>query len=1012
MNRIVNRPRFACLISWLVTCYLLTVAHCSRGNDFTIPYLRGEISLDGVLSEAVWDAVPWRSNFLILGTDDAPAAATRFKVFHNQHELFIGIECQEPSMETLVDTPVYTHNSSMIWMHDSVEINLVPDENLLNLYKFMINSQGISCALWGEDDNTDRGIYVFMQPYSNHLRVHTSRHADKWIVELALPLGAINFAPDATAQWRFNIGRNRYAVKPAELSASSRLSELKKHVQVRDFQKVELEAFSPAVYQWEFTNLATALQRQASGALDCQFAVDVINRSSEFRICQGRVSLLDDKQAKVVSDEWEFDVTDTAFSRQQRSFVLPVEGEFQLDFELYSSLGHLLKKVRKPVELRYQPLKIKVRKPVYRNNIYATMPDKSIELEILLEESIGTALTVTVEGGTLREKAEIAVSQAKNTVRFDASNWPDGTYAIRVVGADARVPLRSELTIRKLPYQPGEIWLDAEGVVHYDGKPRLPIGWYSTFPPNSLYDTSVNMAHFKNFESFKKTVESQEKKGAVIMYTPYQEFHPVNYNNWRWKIFRDPQDRRAGLTPAQKEKLQAFLPEASKLRGIMGWYLADEPEARDNNPGWFIEAVELMKELDPYHPTFMLNYGSEGMRKFSKGCDILMPDCYPQYFEDGSTGKPRWCTSQWMQTIKSLGLPGWLMVQISPWPDFSPDRKLKGVPPSLDDIRSQFYQALLHDAKGITMYAYYDSARFEVARLGSDAVTREIRILEPLLLRNSIPGAVSFESTPEDRFFQVGMKKHQGLIGIIAVNTSMETRKIRFRLNEKIGDKLFVAGENRLVALSGKEFSDEFAAGETHIYLNDEALAAKVESLPKVRADIAAAVAARKKPGNIIGTGELFAGDYQNIGKGIFPEGMVRMSASSEKTTYPTRNTGTLYYLLDGLVDPPQAYYSWLPKKDEAAPWLEILLAQEEEVSEVRLYSGYDPADHSFLLQAASVLLPQEDGTFTELNASEQLQDGCMTLRFPKTRLKRLRIRVDRWQAQRNGYLLTEVELY
>ena len=1001
-----------CLLSCLIVCFLLVFSHRSAAVDFTIPYLRGEIALDGVLSEAVWEGVPWRSDFRILGTDDAATAATRFKVFHNQHELFIGIECDEPSMTSLVDKPVYSQDSSMIWMHDSLEINLVPDENLLNLYKFIVNSQGISCGLWGEDDNTDRANYVFTQPYSNHLRAHTSRHADKWVVELALPFGAINFSPSASRFWRFNIGRNRYAVKPAELSASSRLSKLKSHIQVRDFQSVEMESFSPAAYQWEFANLSTALQHQASGAMNCQFAVDIINHSGEFRICRGRVSLLDNTSSRVVSDEWEFDIKDTSFSRQQRSFGLPVQGEFQLDFALYSSLGYLLKTVRKPVELRYQPLKIKVLKPAYRNNLYATMPDKSIELEILLEEFIGTPLTVTTAGGELLEKVEIAVSQAKNRVRFDAAKWSEGAYTVRITGSDAEVPLHSELTIRKLPYQPGEVWLDAEGILHYDGKPRLPIGWYLQAPPNPLYDTAVNMAHFKDFESFRKTVERQEKNGSIAIYTPYQEFHPVNYNNWRWEIFRDPQDRRAGVTAAQKEKMQAFLPAAAKLSGIMGWYLADEPEARDHNPGWYVEMVEMMQYLDPYHPTFMLNYGTEGMHKFARGCDILMPDCYPQYFEDGSTGKPRWCTSQWMQAIKPLDRPGWLMLQISPWPAFSPDRKLKGVPPSLDDIRSQFYQALLHDAKGITMYAYYDSSRFETARMGSDAVTREIRILESLLMHNSIPGAVTYQSDPEDRFFQVGMKKHQGLIGIIAVNTSSETRNLRFHLNEKIGGKLFVAGEKRSVSLSGKEFTDVFAGGETHVFLNDEALASRVESLRAVRGQIQAAIAARKKNGNIIGTGELFAGDYQNFGKGIFPENMVRLASSSERTTYPTKDTGTLYYLLDGLTDPPQPYYSWLPKKDDTAPWLELVLPSKQEVSEVRLYAGYDPQDHSFLLQAASILLPQEDGTFTTLSATEKLQDGCMTLRFPKTRLKRLRIRIDRWQALRNGYLLTEVELY
>ncbi|MFA6929966.1 MAG: sugar-binding protein [Lentisphaeria bacterium] len=981
-------------------------------DDFAIRCIREQPVLDGDLSDTVWQRLSWREGFMIPGSEQLATAATRFKVYHNNHELYIGIECEEPEMAKIVDTPIYSSGSSHIWMHDSIEVNILPQENLLNLYKFIINSRGVTCALWGEDDNTDRANYAFNQPYANHLRCEVKRYADKWVLEMALPFGAMNFPPEVNSQWRFNIGRNRYTVKPAELSASSRLSKPKNHMQIRDFQKVELQGFVPSPYQWEFANFETGTQRQESGMLQCRFGLDVINRSGEFRICRGRVSVLNQASETIGRDEWEFDLSDAAFSRQQRLFDLSQQGEFWLDFELISSQGYLLKKMRQLVELRYQPLQVKVLRPAYRNNIYATMPDKTIELELQLKEFIGIPLVITAEGEGIQEKLAIAVSQAKNQIIFKTDAWPNGRYQISIVGQTDTQQLRQVIHIRKLPYQRGEVWLDGEGVVHYDGKPRLPIGWYLNSPHNLLYDTAVNRTHFRDFDSFRNVVANQEEAGRIIIYNPYQEFHPVKYNNWRWEIFRDPEDRRGGVTAAQKQKMKEFLPEASKLAGIMGWYLADEPEGRDHNPGWYVEMVELMQELDPYHPTFMLNWGIDGMRKFYSGCDILMPDCYPQFFHDGSTGKPLWCSSEWMQALKQFGRPGWLMIQISPWPDFSADRQRKGVPPSFDDIRSQFYQALIHDAKGITMYAYFDASRFESARLGSDAVLREIRILEPLLRRNSIPGAIQYQSKPDERFFQVAMKKNDGLTAIIAVNTCRETRKLRFQLAEDIGTKLYVAGENRKVTLQGKVFTDEFAPAETHVYLNDAALAARVPAPEAARQEIQAAIAARKKPGNRIGTGELFAGDYQDFGNGKFSQDMVRLSASTETTTYPTKNTGTLYYLLDGLTDPTQPYYSWQPKKDDGVPWLDITLPEEMEVKEMKLYSGYDAGDRRPLLQAASILLLQEDGSYSVLASNDQLQDLSMSLSFTPIKTKQLRIRIDRWQPELKGYLLTEVELY
>ena len=993
--------------------FLIVFRPCWGATAFTIPYFPEKITVDGELSEAVWQKLSWHDNFLLLGTDERASADTRFKVFHNQQELFLAVECDEPLIKSLVDSPQYSANSPMIWMHDSLEVNLLPEENLQNLYKFIINSKGISCSLWGEDDNTDRAYYVFNKPYANYLKAKTIVKKDKWILELSLPFGALNVDLNAK-NWRFNIGRNRYAGKKAELSASSRLTALKNHLQVRDFQKVEVESFQPLPYQWEIANLLCFLQKLETGQLQSKFTADVINRSEDFRICRGRVSLSNIAQQELVFKEWEFDVVDKAFSSQETYFDLPEQGEFLLDFELYSSLGNLLKAVRKPVELIYQPLKIKMLKPSYRNNIYASMPDKNIELEILLEEEfVGSDLTLEISGNDIHKKIEIRTAQRISKANFDASDWPEDTYTIKISGEGKAGKLNNQIRLRKLPYQKGEVWLDKDGIVHYDGKPRLPVGWYQQLPPNSLYDTSVHRTHYRDLEEFKKAVAKQEKAGNIIMYEAYQEFNLKNYNNWKWEVFRDPEDRRAALTEAQKEKLRDFLPEAAKISGILGWYLADEPEGRDNNPAWYIELVEYMQELDPYHPTFMLNYGIEGMRQFSKGCDILMPDCYPQYFEDGSTGKPRWSTSQWMQALNDLGKPGWLMLQVSPWPEFSTDKKLKGIPPNLDDLRSQFYQALLHNAKGITLYAYFDGCRFEVGRMGTDAVTREVRTLESLLITNTIAGAVSYISEPEDRYFQVGLKKNNDAACVVAVNTSLEKRTLRFRLKQALGNRLFVAGEERFVEVKNNEFSDVFAPGETHVYLTEQSLAAAVESIQKTKDDIAAAVAARKKPGNIIGGGEFFAGDYLDFGKGIFPEKMVRMSASSETIAYPTRNTGTLYYLLDGLIDPQNPYYSWRPlRSDVNKPWIELKLSEEHEVSEMHLYSGYQPETREYLLQKASVFSIAEDGSYNQLATAELLDGNCLVLSFPKTKLKNLRLVIDDWNSRLSGWLLTEIELY
>ena len=119
----------------------------------------------------------------------------------------------------------------------------------------------------------------------------------------------------------------------------------------------------------------------------------------------------------------------------------------------------------------------------------------------------------------------------------------------------------------------------------------------------------------------------------------------------------------------------------------------------------------LISELYPYHPCIMLNWGPDGIKKYYTGCDVLLPDCYPQYFEDGSTGHPRWCSSEWAQTASALR-PAWQMPLMNSWPAYSRDGKVKGVPPDYFDQRSQFFQAIIHNVKGFNMFSYPRSPWF------------------------------------------------------------------------------------------------------------------------------------------------------------------------------------------------------------------------------------------------------------------------------------------------------------
>lgn len=144
------------------------------------------------------------------------------------------------------------------WQNDSIEINLVPDAKILSFYKIIVDANGGSQDMFGQDDNTDRGIYLFNGEWRSSSRIRSRKGKDKWTVEAAIPFGSINYASADSDQWRINIGRNRWTVKPVELSSWSHLPE-RNHVIPKAFNKVTVQGFSPAGYQYDIENFKSEI---------------------------------------------------------------------------------------------------------------------------------------------------------------------------------------------------------------------------------------------------------------------------------------------------------------------------------------------------------------------------------------------------------------------------------------------------------------------------------------------------------------------------------------------------------------------------------------------------------------------------------------------------------------------------------------------------------------------------------------------------------------------------------
>ncbi len=176
------------------------------------------LQVDGRLSEAVWQAVPWTEDFLdIVGPQrPRPPYRTRVKMLWDDIYLYIGAELEEPHLWGRL-----LQRDTVIFYDNDFEVFIDPDGDTHQYYELEINARGTVWDLFLVKPYRDGG------PALNAWDVHGLKAAvalrgtlndptDRdtgWTVELALPWKVLKEAapgrrpPRAGDTWRMNFSR-------------------------------------------------------------------------------------------------------------------------------------------------------------------------------------------------------------------------------------------------------------------------------------------------------------------------------------------------------------------------------------------------------------------------------------------------------------------------------------------------------------------------------------------------------------------------------------------------------------------------------------------------------------------------------------------------------------------------------------------------------------------------------------------------------------------------------------
>lgn len=963
----------------------------------------GEIAFvagfDGDPKGAVCVDVPWQENFSIAKSHTIPEARTKYKVFHDNDWLYFAVVAEEPSnLEVLRQMPKVGDGSYLISDHrrDALEVSVDPTGKGLSFYKIIVNPSGDMSDLRGEDDNTNTGTYVLDWRWRSHARTVISFGKKTWALEVAIPFGALDGIPsDPAAKWGVAVGRQRYAGEPVTPSYHEEFSISFPSVSLGEataFPRFGLAGLQPKTHAWDVSSIKTSVAPTGDG-LGLSVAATLFNRTGDYRDARLRI-FAEDKDGKAVAEAEESIPVSADVLKALSVRLAPVpRGNATLRLEILGSGGILEKGVWTDAKVAYDPIKVTLTKPAYHDCVFDSMHLTSIEGVVTLEEGVGGPLDLSLTGPDTREILRIEKAQKSNRFSFPFRDKPKGDYSLRAGTVTKR--------IRNLPFKAGEVWLDETGVAYREGVKMLPFGFFSEryremFPGLNIAQSYASKIADPAWVAWR--CEEAYSNGCGFVFSPYQDFGDEKWENVFGKLAVQGEFGKGRLGEQQKMSLRRFAELVRDQRGFFAYYMDDEPEGRGVNPDFHAEARKILMEIDPYHPAIMVNYSVDGLRRYREGGDILCPDAYAVYYEDGGTMKPKRCSYDSPKAASECGV-AWLAPAAFDWARPDGDRRPRG--PTYAELREQCLLGLVADARGFMLYDRCEGqpGGYQV-QLGAKFVLEELTEARDAFLAPSRFLKQTVDPVKTTVF--AALKQAGDDTVVIVVNTE------RIRCHVELSgaglpDTLYLGGVGREVKVGEGELVLDMEPYESRVYRSKP----WKFSPARAQAAIDAAEAGRRKPGN------LCVARHFRTWKGVLMSGegtLVRegphFTASSSHQLF--RDLYYPYFLQDGIAQelPVVYYHGWCPKQDDKAPWIKCDFGSRKKFSRIVLTRTRD-ASGRFFLKSGTV-----EANGREIARFGDQSDAVVRLEFPPVEADSFTVRIVERDFDAQNPILSEIEAY
>jgi len=181
-------------------------------TEYTAPKVATAPSIDGDLSDPLWQQVPWSVPFQWSGSMGQADQLTRAKLAWDDKKLYVAFEVEDTD---IVTNPKYTHDDDPLYEVEVVEIFLDADNNDATYNEIEVSPDDhlFDASFVGRRQGMNLGWASGTQ-HAVKLRGTINNPNDRdsgWSAELAVPFETLSalptLPPQAGQRWKFNLFR-------------------------------------------------------------------------------------------------------------------------------------------------------------------------------------------------------------------------------------------------------------------------------------------------------------------------------------------------------------------------------------------------------------------------------------------------------------------------------------------------------------------------------------------------------------------------------------------------------------------------------------------------------------------------------------------------------------------------------------------------------------------------------------------------------------------------------------